>query len=76
MTGAQHQLFDRLLQSASESRADLHDFAWVVVGVLLLIGILALAAIGVWLLNGGLSRYSYPASSVERKLLQEWLRES
>jgi hypothetical protein len=75
MTEAQHQLFNRFVQGASESRADLHDVAWVLMGALLLLGILALAVISVWLLQGGLSRYSSLASEAERKLIQEWLRE-
>ena len=75
MTAEQHQVFNRLVQGAGQLRADLHDAAWVMLGVLLLIGIFALVAIGLWLLHGGLSRYSYPGSAAERKLLQEYLRE-
>jgi len=75
MTAAQHQLFNRFVQGASESRADLHDVAWVLIGALLLVGILALTVVGVWLLQGGLSRYSSFDLGAERKLIQEWLRE-
>ena len=54
MTAAQHRLFEVLVQSASESRAQMHNAAWMLLGALLLVGIVALCAILLWVVHGGL----------------------
>ena len=55
MTAAQHRLFDMLVQSASESRAQMHETAWILLGALSLLGIVALSGLLLWISNGGLA---------------------
>ena len=72
MTSGQHQLFDRFVQAAAATRADLHDLAWTALGVLLLVAILLLSAIGIWLLQGGFSRWCNSAGTAA---LKDWPHE-
>lgn len=52
---AQHQFFDRVVLSVSQSRADLHEAAWTALGFLLVLGMVGL--LGLWwcLFHGGLA---------------------
>ena len=67
MTAAQHRLFDMLVQSGSESRAQMHDAAWILLGALLLMGIVALCGILVWVVDGRLVERYALHSTVSRK---------
>ena len=46
-----------LVQSASQSRAQMHEAAWIVLGVLLLMGLVALYGLWIWISNGGLAEH-------------------
>src|SRR5258706_10198418 len=76
MTAEQHQVLNMLVQGACETRSDLREVAWTLIGLLLLFGIIALGALAIWILHGGISRYSYCASPADRMAIEQWLRES
>ncbi len=76
MNGAQHKFFEMTVQSLGRARAGLHDVAWVLLGLLMLSAILALGLLSVWVLRGGLSRYSSLESAEDRRAFEDWLRES
>jgi hypothetical protein len=75
MTESQHRFFNSLVQSASDSRANLHEVAWILLGVVLLAALIVLTVAGIWILNGGLSAYYRPNSPAGRKEIEDWLRE-
>lgn len=75
MNAEQHRIFDMLIQGVSESRAGLHDSCRELLLFLMLAAIAAFAAIWVWVLLGGFSRYLSPGSATDRKALEQWLRE-
>ena len=75
VTIGQHQLFDRFVQGAVAARADLHEAAWIALGVLLLLSIFVLSAIGVWLLQGGFSRAYHHLKRPERAAIDQWFHE-
>jgi hypothetical protein len=75
MNAAQHNFFNMLVQSASESRTDLHEIAWCVLGVLLVAAMLGLGAFWIWILGGGLSRYCSLDSPAGRRIIEAWARE-
>jgi len=76
MTAPQHQLFNMLVQGASESRADLHSAGQDCIGFLMLGAIILLGLTWLWVLRGGLSKYISTGSPQERKALDEWLGDS
>ena len=76
MNAAQHQLFNMLVQGASESRADLHSAAQDCIGIILFGAIILLGLTWMWVLTGGLSKYLSTGSPQERKALEEWLGDS
>jgi hypothetical protein len=76
MNAAQHQLFNMLVQGASESRADLHSAAQDWMCILMLGAIILLGLTWMWVLTGGLSKYLSTGSPQERKALKDWLGES
>ena len=55
MNSAQHDLFNKLVQSIGESRVGLHDATWNVLGLLMALDLLSL--LWLWIRRGGLSRY-------------------
>jgi hypothetical protein len=57
VNAAQHRLFETLVQSASESRAQMHEAAWFILGVLLVMGLVALCGLLMWISNGGLAEH-------------------
>jgi hypothetical protein len=75
MTESQHKLFNMLVQSACESRANLHEVAWTLLGALMVVGLIMLAAAGIWILNGGFSKYCYLNANCGRRVNEDWLRE-
>jgi hypothetical protein len=75
MTAQQHQFLNVLVQSGHESRSDLRQAAWTLIGLLLLFGIISLGALAIWILHGGLSRFSCTASPADRMAIEKWLRE-
>ena len=52
MNAAQHRLFEMLVQSASESRAQMHEAACIILGILLVMGLVALSGLLMWISNG------------------------
>ena len=75
MNEAQHNFFNALVQSVSESRTDLHEIAWCVLGGLLIAAIVGLGALWIWILGGGLSTYCSLDSPATRRIIEDWLRE-
>ena len=76
MNSAQYHFFNALIESAHESRLHLHDFAWVLLGVLLLAAILIMSAFWLWVLRGGFEEY-YGLNSVHgRRAIIAWLEET
>jgi len=75
MNAEQHKIFNIAIQSVSESRAGLHDSCRELLIILMLAAILAFAAVWLWILLGGFSRYLSPGSAITRKALEQWLRE-
>lgn len=73
MTAAQHKLFDMLVQSASESRVQMHETAWILLGALSLIGIVVLSGVWLWILRGGFAAYYGLESPHGRKAVQVFL---
>lgn len=67
MNAGQHRLFEMLVQSASESRAQMHEVAWVVLGVVLVVGLVTLCGLLMWISNGGLSEpYAFYSASDQK----------
>jgi hypothetical protein len=76
VNSAQHQFFSALIQSAHESRIQLHDIAWVLLGVLLMMTVLLLSALWLWVLRGGFDDYFCLNSARGQRIVHEWLRKS
>ena len=65
LTAVQHQLVNRAMLAASESRGQMHEAAWSLLGVLLLCGIIALVVFG-WFILSGVSRDLHLVSEPRR----------
>jgi hypothetical protein len=76
VNSAQHQFFNALVESAHESRLQMHDIAWMLLGVLLTVAILFLAGFWLWLLRGGFDNYFCLNSVRGQRIVHEWLRKS
>ncbi len=59
-----------MVQSASESRAQMHETAWILLGALSLLGIVVLSGVWLWILHGGFASYSGLESAHCRKAVQ------
>ena len=75
MNTAQHQFFNLLVQKACESRVQLHEVAWIVIGLLLVSGLFVFGLIWVWIISGGFSRQCCLDSVRAREVLKCWLNE-
>jgi hypothetical protein len=54
----------------------LHDIAWVLLGVLLMMTVLLLSALWLWVLRGGFDDYFCLNSAHGQRIVHEWLRKS
>jgi hypothetical protein len=64
-----------LVQSACESRANLHEIAWILLGALLIGATTALTIVWIWIVKGGFSNYFYLHCPAGRRQVEDWLHE-
>jgi hypothetical protein len=63
------------VQAASESRTDLYEAAWTALGILLVVGFIGSALVGVWMSSGGFSKYFSLHTTQGQRALADWLQD-